>query len=229
MSLRSISERLKRSVLDRWWATPLADFSCKLKGIVVPNNEIKPPLIGIKSYERNRKNITKTLCLDEVYAPRVYGEARVKTGNKHRQLCYDNLGRVLSYTEDVKFEKTRCRLQPVYLDLPDSRRRRNRLIYLSHVLTQCGLRENAIRPLWRLLRIGYKIRYTNFSRLVGKVASLCNVGSDFTRNLSAPAKGLRFTPRFNRDAEPLFVKGIYVPRWTYKPTFVGDVRDLKLD
>lgn len=216
-------------MLDRWWATPAADFTCKVKGIVVPNDEIKPPIIGIKSYEKSRKKITKCLHLDEVYAPRVYGEARVTTGNKQRQLCYDNQGRILSYTEDIHFEKNRCRLQRVMVDLPDFNRRRKRLIYLSHVITQCGLRENAIRPLWRLLRIGYKIRYTNFSRLVGKIASLCNRRFDFIRNLSAPANGLRFTPRFNREAEPLFVKGIYVPRWTYIPTFVGNIRDLKLD
>lgn len=216
-------------MLDRWWATPLTDFTCKVKRFIVRNDEIKPPYIGIKAYEKSRKQLTKELSLDEVYAPRVYGMARIKMGNKHKQLCYDNCGRILSYTEDISFEKKGCKLLRVEPNLPEYQRRRKRLIYLSHVITQCGLREAAIRPLWRLLRIGYTIRYTNFSRLVGKIAGICNAGSDFTRNLSAPANGLRFIPRFNREAEPLLVKGIYVPRWTYIPHYCGNIRDLNLD
>jgi hypothetical protein len=145
------------------------------------------------------------------------------------QICYDNLGRTLSYTEDVTVDSNRVKLIRKTLDLPDSAKRVKRMVYLSHVLAQCGLREAAIRPLWRLLRIGYTIRYTNFSRLVGKIAGICNQRSDFTRNLTAPANGLRFIPRFNREAEPLLVKGIYVPRWTCIPIFTGNVQDLNLD
>lgn len=218
-------------MLDRWWATPLDDFTVKVKGISIPNGELKPAYTGIKSYEKARRNITETLDLCEVYAPRVYGVARVKTGNRHRQLCYDNQGKVLSYTEDVSFDvwQRGVKLREMILDLPDYVRRRKRLIYLSHVLTQCGLRSPAIRPLWRLLRIGYKIRYTNFSRLVQHVANLCNSRSDFTRDLSAPAKGYRSIPRFNREANPFCLKGIYVPRWTYLPSYDGTIPDLKLD
>jgi hypothetical protein len=196
----------------------------------VGNNDLKPPWIGKKAYDKEHKRICELLHMDEVHANRVYRESVRKTGQKTIAVCYDPSGHVLSCTDKADPSKDgQARFRTVELDFPNSTKRVKRMVYLSHVLTQCGLRENAIRPLWRLLRNGYTMRYTNFSRLVHLIARLCNRRSDFTRNLGAPANGLRLIPRIMREAEPLLVKGIYVPRWTYFRHYSGNFLELNLD
>jgi hypothetical protein len=228
VSLR-FHRRLTRRILDRWWETPLDVFTRKVKPIVVGNNEIKAPFRSLKSYDSHRRNMCKQLHMDEVFAPRAMAEAVVNTGNKQTRVCYDQSGICHEISELNFTVRQGVKIKPNMIYCSESAKRRSRMVYLSHVLAQCGLREKAIRPLWRLLRVGYTIRYTNFSKLVDKVARLCNIRFDFTRNLTAPAKGLRFIPRFIRDAQPLVVKGIYVPRWTYNPVYTGDFESLKLD
>lgn len=217
-------------ILDRWWGTPLDQFAVKANPIVVGNNEIKPPIIGKKSYDKQHRNICEKLHMKEVHANRVYRRTVRNVGQKTVDLCYDRSGHVLSYSElGDPLKDGQAKFGNVSLDFSNSTRRVKRMVYLSHVLTQCGLRETAIRPLWRLLRNGYTMRYTNFSRLVNKIARICNCRSDFTRNLGAPANGLRLIPRVIREAEPLLVKGMYVPRWTYSRHYNGSVLDLNLD
>lgn len=173
-----------------------------------------------------------TLGLDEVYAPRAYAKARVETpGGANCEICYDRVGHCLSYSEVKVRNEPKFRLEPLILPLPDSKERVKRFVYLSHVLTQCGLSSKSVRPLWRLLRHGYTMRLTNFKRLVGVIARGCDRRSDFTRNICAPANGLRIFPRFEREARPLVVKGIQVPRWTWKeaPYGASKFQCLKLD
>lgn len=190
---------------------------------------MKPPLIGKKSYDSHRRNICKQLQMDEVFAPSAYAEAVCKNGDKQIRICYDRSGHCLSCS-DLFLETRECvKIKSTQIRCADSSRRRSRMVYLSHVLAQCGLREKAIRPLFRLLRFAYVIRYSNFSKLVDKVAGICNSRLDFSRNLTAPAKGLRYIPRFMREAKPLVVKGISVPRWTLQPVFTGNFESLKLD
>lgn len=186
--------------------------------------------MDLRTYDSHRKKVCNTLHIDEVFAQRAYAEATVKSGNKQTRVCYSSAGQLLD-CQTLHFPVANTvKIKPNRIEAcSDSIRRRNRLVYLSHVIAQCGLRKKAIRPLWRLLRIGYVIRYTNFSRLVHKIASLCNRRSDFTRDLTAPAKGLRFIPRIMREAKPLVLKGISLPRWRLQPVFTGNVRDLNLD
>lgn len=162
-------------------------------------------------------------------APRVYASVAVKSGDKVIETNYNRDGSTLSRTTFPVDHPTGRRFRQIGIRERSSRARVNKLVWLSHVLTQCGLREKAVRPLWRLLRIGYKIRLHNFKRLCNKVAYYCDYRHDFTRDLGAPAKGLRYIPRFLLEAEPLLVKGIFVPRWTKIPRFSGNVQDLHLD
>jgi hypothetical protein len=198
--------------------------------IVSGPDELKDPFTDLRTYDSHRKKVCNILHIDEVFAPRAYAEATVKSGNKQTRVCYSSVGQVYD-CQTLHFPvENRVRIKPNRIEAcQDSNRRRKRLIYLSHVIAQCGLREKALRPLWRLLRVGYTIRYTNFSRLVHKIAKLCNRRSDFTRDLTAPAKGLRFIPRFIREAQPLVVKGISLPRWRLQPVYTGSIRDLNLD
>lgn len=199
---------------------------------MVDNHESKPPVTtGKKAYDKQHRNICEKLRLAEVHANRVLAQStRKRADGKIVTVNYDRQGKAISSTASGNPNLIgRTRFQNLVIPERDSRLRVQKMTYLSHVITQCGLREKAVRPLWRLLLVGYKIRISNFKRLVSKVARLCNCRHDFTRDLGAPAKGLHQIPRFMREAEPLVVKGIYVPRWTYTPKFLGDVRDLNLD
>lgn len=200
-----------------------------MKSIVVENNDTKAPFRSLKEYDSHRAKLCKQLHMDEVFAPRATAMSVVKHRNKQVQICYDQSGHCFEMT-DLHFDKaTQSKIIPNSIYCRDSAKRKSRMVYLSHVIAQCGLREKAIRPLWRLLRVGYAIRYSNFTKLVGLIAGICNKRFDFTRNLTAPANGLQFIPRFMRDAKPLLVKGIQVPRWTYTPVYTGSFEALQLD
>jgi len=168
--------------------------------------------------------------MDEVYAERVYAEATVKRRGAYDKVRYDSKGKVLSYTHGCGATYTSLKLKTLKLGFKDSVIRVNRMIKLSHVLTQCGLNKRAVHPLWRLLRVGYTIPLTNFKRLVAHIIKLCDNWSDFTRTICGPTKGLRIRPRFNRDAWTSVAGGIQVPLWTWVTTTnVVDIRALKLD
>jgi hypothetical protein len=196
---------------------------------MVENHERTPPVKGRKSYEKSHKKMCEALQLHEVRAPRVYASVARKCGDKVVELNYNRDGSTLSRTTYGPDYPEQQRFRRIILPEAHSRARVNKLVWLSHVLTQCGIREKAIRPLWRLLRVGYKIRWHNFKRLCNKVAFTSDYRHDFTRDLGAPAKGLRYIPRFDLEARTLVVKGIIVPRWTKIPHYCGSIQDLNLD
>jgi hypothetical protein len=194
---------------------------------MVENHDRGPVFTDRKSYDKRHKMICEKLHLAEVHAPRMYAQStQMRADGKVVTVCYNQQGAVLSSTDSGNPALIgRNRFQGIIIPESDSRIRVSKFVYLSHVLTQCGLREKAIRPLWRLLRIGYKIRLTNFKKLVSKVALACGHRLDFTRDLAAPAKGLQHIPRFDPGSKPFLLKGIFVPRWTKKPVFTGNIRD----
>lgn len=230
MSLSSPSYKLERRILDRWWATPLDQFRVKLNSIIRESDEHISQPVGRKAYENRHKKICNLLHMDEVYTERVYAEATVKRRGAYDKVRYNSKGKVLSYTHDCGAIRSSLRLKTIKLGFKDSDIRVKRMIKLSHALTQCGLVKKAVRPLWRLLRVGYTIPLTNFKRLVNSILKLIDNWSDFTRTICGPTKGLRIRPRFRRDAWTSVAGGIQVPLWTWKTTDVSvDLRALKLD
>jgi hypothetical protein len=154
----------------------------------------------------------------------------VKHGDRIVDLRYTPEGAALSYGIEASSERLgKAKWENCCISIPGSRARVSKFVYLSHVIAQCGLREKAIRPLWRLLRVGYTIRYSNFKRLVKSITTACNQLADFTRDLTAPAKGLQLIPTLCRMQGPLVVRGISVPRWTLRRHYVYDYRDEILD
>jgi len=202
-----------------------------VKPIVVGNDEIKPWIRGKHSYDEHRKKISSILKLGEVFAPRAYRKVVREDNGQVIEICYDNQGAILSSTRKGDPTKVgRARFESVGIALPQAAERVKRFSYLVHVIAQCGLREKAVRPLWRLLRIGYSIRFSNFKRLVGIVARKCNTRFDFVRDLSAPPKGLRKIPCVSQEARTHCLMGINVPGWTYSCIYDSNLRgELGLD
>jgi len=193
-----------------------------VKSITRSSSDPLPPVpAGKHSYDLRRKKICEQLQMSEVFAPRGYVDATVNGGpTGQMKLSYDQYGRCFQ-ASNLRHHVERCdvKFRQNMILCPDSTIRRKRMVYLSHVLAQCGLHEKAVRPLWRLLRVGYVIRLSNFKRLVKTVAMTCDHSHGFVRNLGAPANGLLLKPRILRDAQPFVIKGVKVPRWTYKPLY----------
>lgn len=197
------------------------------------NGDLKPPLIGRKSYESNHRKVCETLSLDEVYAPKVYRSVvrESDSGGVCRIDYTPGNSPMWCHTKDkIPPEQVgKRRYGVLQIDSDNRFERSKRMIYLSHVVTQCGLKERAIKPLLRLLRMGYHMDFTNFKRLVKMVTTMCNDRHDFTRNIGAPIKGTRSTPVLLLESKPLKFKGDSLPPWKLSKKFFGNIRDLHLD
>lgn len=218
---------------SRWFKTPVASFAEKAKPFIIENDEQKPALIGRRTYDKEHRNLCKALSLTEVYAPKVCRSV-IRENSQNGKMCRIDYtsgeSPMWNYTED-KIPREylgKRRFGIIQAENDASFKRTRRMIYLSHVLTQCGIREKAVKPLHRLLRMGFHMGFTNFKRLVNKVACLCNSRHDFTRDIGAPVIGVRSIPAM-LESKSLVLKGETVQKWTLTKKFFGNIRALNLD
>jgi len=213
----------------------LEQFRANLKPAVIGNDDKSPVHTGLKAYDEKRRKLMDLLHMDEVFCIRKALRSVCEDGKGNPVwVTSDPSGGILSATKVAHLpflqlkRKQREFIKVLGLGLAVDRvdERISRFVYLSHVMAWCGLREGAVKPLLRLLRVGYSMCFSKFKRLVMCIARKCNRWHDFARDLSAPTKGLRKIPKLLSETRT-GKSGIQVPLWTYRRDS-SRVRDLDL-
>jgi hypothetical protein len=157
--------------------------------------------------------------LEEIYTEKTYRRVVREHNGRIVDLRYNqDASRVLESEGRNPNLVGKQRFEFIQPDLPNYDLRRSRIIRLSHVL--CEHFPKDIRGLWRLLRHGYTMSFSNFKRLVSRVINSCDTSS-LARSNDRTTKVSYKIPVVKPDAWTTLSSGIRVPLWTQKISFAG--------
>jgi hypothetical protein len=140
----------------------------------------RPTLQSAKSYDANRKKMSKFLGLDFIFTQREYLQS-VKIDKNDREVIVSSSrnGKILAVRpvptrleKVLKVDSYSIKSPRNEIGLPYAQQRVERLSYLVHVLTQKGIPDkDTYRDLLRISKIWCFIRYTDLCKLIRRIVS----------------------------------------------------------